>query len=101
MVILRRNPCFTYQTLIRTRKLSGLLSEHLALHRAQTMCAVHPRVTGGIHLFQTCQQFSNLPAKGSHFRTAGILFYSSKEAKPSLDGDVKVLLQCPEQQKSV
>lgn len=32
---------------------------------------------------------------------AVILFYSSKETKPSLDGDVKVLLQCLEQQMYV
>lgn len=82
----------------RTKKLSGFLSEHLALHRAQAMCVAHPYVTGDIHLFQICWQFSNLPAKGRHFGTALILFYSSKEAKPSLEGDVKVLLQCLEQQ---
>lgn len=82
----------------RTRELSGLLSEHFTLHRTQAMCAAHPQLTGGIHLFQTCQQFSKLPAQERHFRTAVFLFYSSKEAKPSLDGDVKVLLQCFEQQ---
>lgn len=82
----------------RTKKLSGFLSEHLALHRALTMCVAHPYVTGDIHLFQIHWQFSNLPAKGRHFGTALILFYSSKEAKPSLEGDVKVLLQCLEQQ---
>lgn len=82
----------------RTRKLSGLLLERLTLHRAQAMCVAHPYVTGGICLLWIHRQFSNLPSKGRHFGTTVILFYSSKEPKPSLDGDVKVLLQCLEQQ---
>lgn len=51
-----------------------------------------------VHLFRTCQQSSNPPAQGRCFRTAVILCYSPEEAKPALDGDVKVPLECPEEQ---
>lgn len=78
------------------RKLFGLLSKHLTLHRAQEPWAAPP--CHWRHPTDADNSATYLPAKGRHFRTAVILFYSSKEEKPSLDGEVKVLLQCLEQQ---
>lgn len=66
--------------------------------QTQHPCMAHLYGTEVVRLFWNCQQIGNLQRKGRNFRTAVILCCSPEDTKPALDGDVKVPLQCFEEQ---